>query len=45
MCFFPADFEAEGLEDAVFRMFGDNWAVTSDLNKLPSELYSRVSER
>ena len=34
-----------GSEDAVFKMFRDNWAVTSDLNKLPSELYSRVSER
>ena len=34
-----------GLKDAVFKMFGDNWAVTSDLNKLPSELYSGVSER
>ena len=34
-----------GLEDAVFKMFGDNWTVTSDLNKVPSELYSGVSER
>ena len=34
-----------GLEDAVYKMFGDNLAVTSDLDKLPSELYSGVSER